>query len=209
MKETQELALAVKSVTNTGFIQLKPLHSLIRKEWLERVYFRRLASVSARTAACSELVSGVILLSLPPLSKPQGSILQRVLPSTRTYSPVSMAQPSSRHHTLLTSSEVHHKQQHTGKRAISTTSLIYSNAHLPGPTMRCLLQDTWPVKLERCQRKHLPKALPQLHSVHVCLVLALELCLPDPPSDQLHVGPMSPELAKATAATLPAQDPEQ
>lgn len=84
MKETQALALAVKSVTNTGFIQLKPLHSLIRKEWLERVYFRRLASVSARTAVCSELVSEVILLPLPPLSKPQGLTLQRVLPSPRS-----------------------------------------------------------------------------------------------------------------------------
>lgn len=30
-----ELVLAVKSVTNAGFIQPKPLHSLIRKEWLE------------------------------------------------------------------------------------------------------------------------------------------------------------------------------
>lgn len=100
MKETRELALAVKSVTNTGFIQLKPLHSLIRKEWLEWVYFRRLASVSARTAACSELVSGVILPSLPPLSKPQGLILRRVLPSTRSYSAVSGAKHSSRHHTL-------------------------------------------------------------------------------------------------------------
>lgn len=57
MKKMNKLALAVKSVTNTGFIQLKPLHSLIRKEneWLEWVYFRRLASVSARTAARSEL----------------------------------------------------------------------------------------------------------------------------------------------------------
>lgn len=35
-----ELALAAKSVTNAGFIQLKPLHSLItkEKEWLEWVY---------------------------------------------------------------------------------------------------------------------------------------------------------------------------
>lgn len=40
MKEMHELALAAKSVTNTGFIQLKPLHSLIRKEkeWLGWVY---------------------------------------------------------------------------------------------------------------------------------------------------------------------------
>lgn len=70
MKGRQALALAVKSVTNTGFIQLKPLHSLIRTEWLERVYFRRLASVSARTAACSELVPQVILLPLPLFANP-------------------------------------------------------------------------------------------------------------------------------------------
>jgi len=35
MKEMHELALAVKSVTNTGFIQLKPLRTLIRNERLE------------------------------------------------------------------------------------------------------------------------------------------------------------------------------
>ena len=75
--------------------------------------------------------------------------------------------------------------------------------------MRRLLQDMWPVKLGRCWRKHLPKALPQLHSAHLCLVLALESCTPDPSSDKLPVAPLSPELAKATAATLPAQDPEQ
>lgn len=98
MKEMHKLALAVKSVTNTGFIQLKPLHSLIRKEWLEWVYFRRLTSVSARTAACLELVSGVILPSLPPLSEPQGLISPRVLPSARSYTGVSGAKHSSRQH---------------------------------------------------------------------------------------------------------------
>lgn len=205
MKEMHELALAVKSVTNTGFIQLKPLHSLIRKEWLEWVYFRRLASVSARTAACSELVSGVIPLSPSPSFQTPGPKLAEVLPSTRSYIPVSRAKHSSRHHTLRASSEVHCEKQQMGERA--TISLVYSNPHLPGPTMRCLLQDMWPLNLGRCWRKHRPKALPQLHGVHRCLVLPLKSYTPEPSSDKLHMALVSPELAKATAATLP--DPEQ
>lgn len=100
MKETHELALAVKSVTNTGFIQLKPLHSLIRKEWLEWVYFSRLASVSARTAACSELISGVALLSPSPFSRPQGLILQGFCQVSGVTTRVSRAKHSSRQHAL-------------------------------------------------------------------------------------------------------------
>lgn len=133
MKEMHELALAVKSVTNTGFIQLKPLHSLIRKEWLEWVYFRRLASVSARTAACSELISGVILLSLAPLSKPQDLILQRVLPSARSYIQVSRAK--HRHHTLLANSEVHCEKQCIGKkRGLQFPSSSPPRTHHETPT---------------------------------------------------------------------------
>lgn len=86
MKEMHELALAAKSVTNTGFTQPKPLHSLIRKEWLE--YFSRLASISSRTAACSELSSGV---SMPPLrphpdtrSRPAHPSLGQRMGSVRT-----------------------------------------------------------------------------------------------------------------------------
>lgn len=75
MKETHELALVVKSVTNTGFIQLKPLHSLIRKSGLSGFILEgwQVSQLGQLHAQSSSL--GVILL--PPFSKPQGLILQR------------------------------------------------------------------------------------------------------------------------------------
>jgi len=66
----------------------------------------------------------------------------------------------------------------------------------------------WLAKRGKQWRKHLPKAQPQLHGIHFCLVLALE-SMPNPSPDRLHMAPASPDLAKATAAALPAQDLEE
>lgn len=150
MKEMQELALAVKSVTNTGFIQLKPLHSLIRKEWLAWVYFRRLASVSARTAVCSELISGVIPLSpSPSCQKPRAW-------SQRPCQVPGHTVASRRCHSFGVCSQVCCEKQHPGQgqsATISSSSPVFNSQN----------QETLPsgcVELGRCWRQHLAKALP-------------------------------------------------
>lgn len=127
MKEMQELALAVKSVTNTGFIQLKPLHSLIREEWLVWVYFRRLASVSARTAVCSGLISGVIPLSPSPSCQSPGLGVTEALPSARSHSG---QQEMSQGLGLLTSPL---QEAASRPRRECYSFLIYSSPHIPTP----------------------------------------------------------------------------
>lgn len=161
MKETQELALAVKSVTNTGFIQLKPLHSLIRKEWLAWVYFRRLPSVSARTAVCSELVSGVIPLSPSPSCQSPGLDLTRSPAKCQvTFWPAGL---SRGHVTDLGFAHKSTARSSMQAKERALQFLIDSSPHLLEATKRCLLQAVWPVRLGRCWRKHLPKALPCSH----------------------------------------------
>lgn len=119
--------------------------------------FSRLASVSAGTAACSELVPGLILLPRPPF------------PNTRFCpGPGAVLRPQA-------SLEVHGEKQHVGKgRDRSTISLTCATPHLTGPTMRHLPQDTQPVKPGGCWWKCLPKTSPQPPGFHLSLAVALQ-----------------------------------
>lgn len=201
MKETHELALAVKSVTNTGFIQLKPLHSLIRKEWLAWVYFRRLASVSARTAVCSGLVSGVIPLSPSPSCQTPGLDLTEVLPSARSHSG-QQGQAQQEMSQILGSFTSPLREAASRPRRERYDFLIYSSPHLPrsprDASFRLRGLSNWEDAGESTFQRHCLS-----YHVHLCLALTPELCTPDPPSDNLHMAPMSPGLPEALLPHCP------
>lgn len=156
MKEMQKLALAVKSVTNTGFIQLKPLRSLIREEWLVWVYFRRLASVSARTAVCSGLISRVIPLSPSPSCQGPGLGVTKVLPSARSHSD---QQEMSQVWGLLTSPLQEAAPRPRESATISSfTPVLTSQAHQEVPRSGCVGHQTGKM-LEKAPSKGTASAL--------------------------------------------------
>lgn len=121
------------------------------------VYFRRLASVSARTAVCSGLLSGVIPLSPSPSCQSPGSH-RGPAKCQVTFLPSGLGTAGD-----VTGLEFAHESTarssiQTKERALQFPHLLHSSP--PKTTKRCLLQAVWPVKLGRCWRRHLPKALP-------------------------------------------------